>query len=120
MTQTNQNIRVYRGDTATLTIAVTQADGQPLDPGTNPTVEWRMARNWHSPEAEVLVRKEPGEGMTLATGLVEIALETADTDHPPGLYYHELKIWDADEAATSMTGVVVIKPAMRMVEEPTP
>ena len=118
MTITNQTIKLYRGDSATLFVALTQADGTAFDPTLNAIIRWRLARTQHSPETAALVRKSLGDGIELATvdGVdgVNVTLSTADTDQVPGLYYHELKIWDDGDIATAMTGTCVVKRAVQM------
>lgn len=120
MTITNQDIKLYRGDTATLFVSLNMADGQPFDPTINATFKWRMSANWHTPESEALVRKELGSGIALATGGVNIALVSADSDFAPGLYYHELKVFDTGDVTTAMTGTVVIKRSVRMGDSSEP
>ncbi|MGY2906194.1 hypothetical protein [Bradyrhizobium sp. URHC0002] len=114
MTMTNQTIRVYRADTARLSVTLTQADGSAFDPTINAEIKWRMSKNWHSTEVEALARKEIGAGLEVVDGGVEITLESGDTDFPPGLYHHELKLFDGGDVSTAMTGTVVIKAAMWM------
>ena len=114
MTTTNQTVKVYRGDTATVSIAVTQADGTPLAPAT--TIKWWMALTSHASEGEALVRKELGSGIELAEGGIAITLGAADTDFPPGVYHHELKVFEVGgDVATAMVGAFVVKRALRMV-----
>lgn len=60
MTVTSQNLRVRRGDSIAVTIAITQADGSPYDPTIGSVIRYRMARTWHTPEADVLIAKELG------------------------------------------------------------
>ncbi|SFJ25504.1 hypothetical protein [Bradyrhizobium sp. Gha] len=120
MTTTSQIIKVYRGDTAAVSVSITRADGTPFEPSLDAAIKWRMARTSFSPEEEVLVRKELGQGMELQSYGVEFVLDATDTDFPPGVYYHEMKVLDATDVATVMTGSVVIKPAMRMVTDYSP
>jgi len=120
VTITNQDVKIYRGDTATLFVTLTQADGSPFDPTVSVEIRWRMARNWHTPESEALVRKQLGEGIELTAGGVNIDLEAADTDVFPGIYYHELKVWDVGDVMTAMTGAMVIKPSVQMGEPSAP
>jgi hypothetical protein len=110
MTVANQIIKVRRGNTAALSIALTQADGTPYDPGIGAVVKWRMARNWHS--IEVLVTKTLGAGLELSPGRVLVSLDAADTDFVVGNYYHELSVQDGGDVASAMIGTVVIKAAM--------
>lgn len=117
MTATNQIIKVRRGNTAALSVALTQADGTPYDPTIGAVVRWRMARNWHN--ADILVLKTLGNGLEWpAAGEVNITLDATDTDFSPGLYHHELTVWDGGDVNSAMIGTVVIKPAMPFGEAP--
>ena len=120
MTVRNQNFKIYRGNSATLSVAVTQADGSPYDPTLNAIIRWRLAKTSSSDEVDALARKSLVSGITLAPGGVNIVLDPVDTDYPPGVYYHELKIEDAGDVATSMTGFVIIKPSVSMGDNVTP
>lgn len=121
MTVTNQNASIYRGDTAALLVTLTMANGTPYDPEIGAELKYRISRDWHTPEADNLVSKGLGTGITVVGNLATIDLLETDTDLDPGVYHHELKIIDpvAVDVATAMTGTVVIKRAMNMVV-PTP
>ena len=118
MTKTNQTIQIYRGDTAAVSITLTHADGSPYDPVVEDAVpEWRMARTAFSPADEALVQKVVGAGLDLPPaggGVVTLTLTRADTDFEPGVYYHELKVFDGDDVYTFLTGAFVIKQALQM------
>jgi hypothetical protein len=113
MSTANQIIRVYRCNSAIASVTITMGDGSAFDPALEAAFKWRMAKNWHSPEDEMLLSKELGTGIVKTATGVEITLDASDMDHPPGIYHHELKI-EGDEIVTAMIGSVVIKPAMRM------
>lgn len=114
MTVRNQTIKIYRGDTASRFIALTHADGTPYDPSINVTFKWQVARNAHTPDDRVLIRKEIGNGITTGVGGVTIELNAANTNLVPGLYYHELKVFDAEDVSTAMTGVFIIRQSLGM------
>ncbi len=114
MTVTNQNFKVYRGDTWILHVDLTEADGSPYDPTLEAVIRWRLATSPHATEAEALVRKSLGDGIAVVEGGVDIILESGDTDQKPGLYYHELKVWDEGDVATAMTGNMVVRRAVPM------
>ncbi len=118
MTDVNQNFKVYRGDTHILHVDLTQADGSPFDATAGATLKWRLTRN-PADEDDAVVRKELGSGIeAVETGGVDITLSGTDTDLPPGLYYHELKVWDSGDVATAMTGFGVVMISARMVSSP--
>ncbi len=114
MTDTNQNFKVYRGDSHSMRVALTQADGNPYDPASGVTVRWRLAKSRYANDSEALILKEIDNGITGYAGGVEITLTKEDTDLAPGLYYHELKVEDGADVATAMTGNAVIMPAAKM------
>jgi hypothetical protein len=117
MTIRNQTVKVNRGDTVTLFVALTNADGTPFDPSVSVVMKWRLAKTSHTPEDKALVRKSLGDGLTLVTESpkgVNIALSAGDTDFFPGLYYHELKIWDGNDVTTAMTGTFIIRRVIKM------
>ena len=113
MTIVNQVIDVYRGDSAMVEVALTDALGAAYDP-TIPgvTVEWRMSRTAYSP---TLVRKASGNAAVSATvGMVSIGLTAADTDVAPGEYYHQLSVFDGSDVYTAMTGIMRVRRANRV------
>ena len=120
MASTNQDATVYRGDSLTLDVELTTADGSAFDPTIEGVdVRYRATRNRHSPESEALIAKQAGSGIEVAPGRASITLDHADTDLAPRLYYHELKIFDGDDQFTAMVGVLIVKPSLRLAR-PTP
>lgn len=123
MTIRNQTVKVNRGDTTLLFVALTQADGTPFDPSLGAVFKWRLARTSHSSEDKSLVRKSVGNGLTVVTSPVKgvnVALAAQDTDFFPGLYYHELKVFDGADVTTAMTGTFIIKRVLLMGDLVTP
>jgi hypothetical protein len=124
MTMRNQNAKIYRANSAVLTIAVTMADGTPYDPSLNAILRWRMSKTANSAEANALARKSFGNGISFATdgkdGIVNVELDPADTDFPSGIYYHELKVEDVGDVNTSMTGFIIIRPSVSMGDNVVP
>src|SRR5882724_11457611 len=117
MTIRNQTVKVNRGDTALLFVALTQADGTPFDPSINAVIKWRLARTSHTSENMALVRKSLGSGIATVTSPIKgvnITLKAEDTDFFPSLYYHELKVWDGVDVFTAMTGTFIIKRVIGM------
>jgi hypothetical protein len=116
MTIQNQNVKIYRGDSAQLKVTLSTAAGDPYTPAPGDEVKYRISRNSDSPLAEFFVSKELNAGITILASIATIDLTITDTDLEPGLYYHELKIVDPpSERATAMIGTVIIKPALDMV-----
>lgn len=121
MTVRNQIIDVFRGDTKIIFVALTAADGTPYDPSVPGIgVEWRLATSPNAAEADALVRKSLGNGITAEDDGVNVELNAADTDRRPGLYYHEMKVLDGSDAAVVMTGYCLIRRALHMGQQATP
>lgn len=118
MTITNQNAKVYRGDTALFDVTLTMADGAPYNPDIGAELKYRISRDWHTPEADALVSKSLGSGITVAGNIATVELLETDTDLEPGIYHHELKIVLAPDVTTAMTGSVIIRKAMNMAAAP--
>jgi hypothetical protein len=116
MTIRNQQIDVYRSNSATINVTLT-ADGG-LYPTGNVGVEmiWLVAKTVDA--TEVLLRKQIGDGISIVEpGVIEIVLDAADTDAlEPGWYYHELKVIDGDDRSTAMVGPLWVRQCMRTGE----
>lgn len=117
MTIRNQNVIIYRGDSTMIDIAVTQEDGTPYDPATGAQFKYRVAETSHEDEVDVLISKssDPSGGITPIIGGVEVVITTADTTaFDPGIYYHELKLFDGVDEATTMVGAFIVRPSLLM------
>lgn len=111
----NQNAVVFRGNSASLVVALTQADGTPYDPTLDVEIRYRAARSRYADESECVIRKESGAGVSdLGGGSISVDLEPSDSDIDPGVYYHELRIWDGTDVATALIGALIVKPALKM------
>ena len=114
MTKRAQDVIVYRGNTALVSITLTTADRSPIDT-TDPDLglKWRLAGTFASDNDLVLKELITG-GITLTPdGVASIALSSAETDFDPGVYYHEMTITNGGDVDTALTGALVIKPARR-------
>lgn len=114
MTQRNQNVRVYRGNSVSLTVGITQADGTAYDPSLEAQFRYRMAKTSHASDAETLIRKSLGDGIENVEGGVRITVDAAETNLEPGIYYHELRVGDVGDVFTVMVGAFIIKQALQM------
>lgn len=114
MTITNQDVDLFRGDSALLEISLTDANGDPFVLTAGGTIKYRVANTAHASEDEVLIRKELGAGIDLFDGVAEITLLSEDCDLTPQSYYHELKIYDQGDVATAMTGNFLVRQSLRM------
>ena len=120
MTIRNQDVKVNRGDSVTLFIASTQADGTPFDPTINAVMKWRMVDTSHDLDADAWIRKDLGSGITVVNAPIKgvnIDLSKEDTNLQPGIYYHELKVWDVNDVTTTTSGAFIIRRAVIMVKE---
>lgn len=120
MTAVNQNFKCYAGNSHVIHVALTQADGSPFDPTIGATLRWRMTQfPWD--DTKSVVQKEWGNGIASASdGGINITMSSTDMDLKPGLYYHELKVWDGDDVNTALVGYIVIKPSAQMNDHPSP
>jgi hypothetical protein len=115
VTITNQNLDLYRGDSETVFIGLTDEAGAPYDPTSALGIRYRVAKSAHAVEDEYLISKSMGAGITAAEGGIDIALDASDTDWPAATYYHELKIYGANgSVSTAMTGSVTIRRSLKM------
>ena len=120
MTIRNQDVKVNRGDSVVLFIALTQADGTPFDPTLNAVIKWRMVDTSHDLDEDAWIRKDLGSGITVVNTPVKgvnVDLSEDDTNLVPGIYYHELKVWDVNDVTTATTGAFIVRKAVVMVKE---
>jgi hypothetical protein len=110
MTATAQNVTMYRGDTAILTVTVTDSDnGDAAKNITGATVRYVAVRR-----GTAYITKTVGSGIVLTTpasGILTITLDPADTDDlTPGEYEHEVEITDGDGNVSTVTvGTLTIR-----------
>lgn len=114
MTITNQDVDLFRGDSALLQVTLTDINGAPFSLGPGGTIKYRMSDNPHSGDDGVHIRKELGSGVMLVGGVASVAILSEETDLLPDLYYHELKVYDGGDVATAMTGAFKVKQALRL------
>jgi hypothetical protein len=105
-----QNFEMWAGDAKTVAIAVTDAAGAVVNL-TGMTITWSLSR--HPSKTPALVTKTIANGgisvPTPTTGIFNVSLVAADTSALDGLYYHEAKIRDAQNADTTVaTGYATI------------
>jgi len=114
MTRRAQDVIVYRGNTALVSIMLTTADGSPIDVSDpDLAIKWRLAGTFASDNDMVLKELNTG-GITLTPdGVASIALASTETDFDPGVYYHEMTITSSGDVDTALTGALVIKAARR-------
>ena len=113
MTITNQDVDIWRGDSALLEISLTDSNGDPYQPQGGDQVIYRVAPNSHAPDSKCLVIKDLSNGIIVTNGIVAVSLTPDDTDLKPGSYYHELKVYAGIDVATAMVGNFEIHHALR-------
>ena len=109
----NQNFQLFRAEAKVLQIAMIG-----YDLATATGIEWRCCWSPYSVDAanETFVKKTLTAGIVVAGTNLEITLASADTAAmQPGIYYHELKVTQADDAVkVAMTGNAVIRMSLNM------
>ncbi len=116
MTITNQNLDIYRGDSAVVFVGLTDEAGNPFDATTATAIHYRVAKTTHAANNEALIFKEMNAGIAAAEGGINITFNSSDTDLLPAVYYHELKVLGSilGAVSTALTGNVVIRRALAM------
>jgi hypothetical protein len=119
MTITSQNVTIYAGDSQTVAVTLTDANGDPFALSANGVIKYRVAETSHdSDDPEIL--KELNAGIAMDGNVAEVTLTSDDTNLPPGIYYHEMKVYDQGDVSTAMTGAVVVRNALSMMGMSTP
>lgn len=113
MTKTAQNIVIYAGDTANITVTVLDGDNvsgarKNIAGG---VIGWVV---FDPDDTGVLLTKTTADAITITdgpNGLFTIALIPADTEQlMPGVYRHEAEVTDTSgNVSTAMTGDFIIK-----------
>ncbi len=118
MTVTNQNLEIYRGDSAVVFVGLTDEAGEPFDANTATAIHYRVSKTTHALNNEAVIFKEMNAGIAAAEGGINISFNSNDTDLLPALYYHELKILGSvlGEVSTAFVGNVTIRRALKMGE----
>ena len=102
------SFEMYSGDTKTLAVAITDADGNAVTL-TGATCAYTIRTAITSTTA-LVTKATGGSGITVSGSTVTISLAPADTADLDGTYYHELQITDsAGHVSTAFQDVVSIK-----------
>jgi len=102
-----QNFSMHSGDSKSLSVSITNAAGTPVDVSTAAAIVWTLAA---SPTSAALVTKGLGDGVTVSTSTVTVALDPEDTDDLAGLYYQEMQVTDGSgNVSTVLSGHVLIE-----------
>ncbi len=112
MTATEQNVTMYRGDTAIITVTVTDSDNEDVAKNLIGCTARYIAT---SRGVAAITKTSVDDGgivlTTPASGILTITLDPEDTaDLEPGLYEHEVEITDGDGNVSTVTvGTLSIK-----------
>lgn len=109
------DVEMYTGDSRTISIAVTDENGDAVDVSTAQAAEYGI----FDLAGVQYISKRRGFGVEIATNVVTATLLPADTvDLAPGLYTHEMEIIDADAAVhTVYQGEILLKRGFIYSEE---
>lgn len=120
MPATGQTITHWAGDSAIITIPVTDGNGAAVDL-TGATARWWMGKNVKATGTDVYVKKDSGVdgGIVISqtspseVGSLIITLDAGDTEgRKRGTYYHEAEIMIGDAVSTVTTGSFIVNPTM--------
>jgi hypothetical protein len=102
----NQNFQLFCGEDKVVSVDMTG-----YDLATVTSLEWKLARSPYSMDADILITKVQSDGIAVAGMSLEITIDAEDTfGLKPDLYYHELKLVEADgKIKVAMTGNVVLR-----------
>jgi len=112
MTQTNQDVELWAGDTKQLVVTVTDDAGDPKDL-TGATVRW-ILQGRPADSSPLLDKDNDAKGgvtiVDAAGGVFRVDLSPEDTEElSPRTYYHEAEVTDASgNISTVLIGSLVI------------
>jgi hypothetical protein len=106
-----QNVSMTAGDSVTLVVTVTRADGSIVDLTGAQSLRWVLAA---APTQPTLASKSIGFGIAVTNppaGVMQVSILPADTDGLAGSYYHEAQLIDLNgNVSTILQGTVAISP----------
>jgi hypothetical protein len=107
----NQNCQLFVGEDKVITVDMTGYDLANLT-----TIEWSLALSPFSVDPDILIKKSQSAGITVGSTSIDIAIDAIDTaGMRPELYYHELKIVEADgKIKVAMTGNIIVRMSLNM------
>jgi hypothetical protein len=100
MAETGQDVEMWEGDSLTISIAVTQADGSFVSL-VGATARWWMGKHPRAEGSNIYIQKSsPSDGVTVDTGgtphgLVVTILPADTIGLRKGTHYHEAEVTDA-------------------------
>jgi len=98
MTAIAQNFTVWQTTDKTVTVTLTNSDGDPYGSTSGLTFTWEVFSNDASTTA--LITKVSASGITNGTSEITIAIADTDTSSlSPGPYYHECRVVDGSSDA---------------------
>jgi hypothetical protein len=102
----NQNFQLFCGEDKLITVDMTGYDLANIS-----SLTWKVALSPYSVDEDILLTKEQSAGIAVSGTSINITVDAVDTaDIHPDLYYHELKLVEADgKIKVVMTGNIVLR-----------
>jgi hypothetical protein len=102
----NQNFQLFCGEDKVITVDMTG-----YDLATVTSLTWHLALSPYAVDQEILITKVQSDGIAVAGTSLDVTIDAEDTiGLKPDLYYHELKLVEADgKIKVAMTGNVVLR-----------
>lgn len=111
MTTTDRHLTIWQGENKTITVSLTDADGNDYGSTSGLTFYYWVSSDKNATDYEI--EKYTGSGITNGTSQITIALDKADTSGlSPGSYYHECRVIDgSSNEDVVFTGGFIVKPS---------
>ena len=102
MASVDQDFELYQGTKLTVTIPITDDDGNPVDPSTATAIVWQA---WAPGGESATISKALGSGIEANSTAITLTLAAADTsDLTPREYQHEGRLTINAAPDVSFTG----------------
>jgi hypothetical protein len=103
MTDTNDSIKVIRGDTPTITVTVKDSTGTVVDL-TNYTMKFTVKRSTADTNANAVIGPVTMTIASPTTGIGTTTLTVTHTDLPPRKYFYDVQINNSTTAVHTVVG----------------
>jgi hypothetical protein len=106
------DFQITRGDDASLAVALTDAEGNPVDPDTITWAAFTVKRAYRDEDIDALIRKDLGSGISSDGTSLLVAIAAADTAAlvvPLALVW-DIEVIDDGETHTVAAGILRIVP----------
>jgi hypothetical protein len=113
VTARNQDFKLYQGDSLTLEVALTNADGTDYNPLEAQAMTWILTREPSEFASAGIVKTLPDGGISTISGGIAITISASDTQGLAlGPWLHQLRASDAADVAVMMEGTAIIRRAI--------